>query len=898
MELRNDRTQESDSRRFRADQHLIMTMKLIYLLAAASFSTCVVDAQQIAPRSSTGHDADAPSAVATRLTGSIRLDGSLSDPQWQSAQKISDLKQLNPQEGRPATERSDIRFLYDDEALYVGAILYDRQGPRGRLGRRDMSMSASDWLTVIIDTNHDHLTAAGFEVNPLGVRRDQTRSPSNEDDGWEPVWEAETSINDSGWVAELRIPFSQLRFSGRSNLRWGLQVERQIARNQEFSVWSFTPREQPGGIPRFGHLVGIDVIATGKKLEIMPYVVGRAESIDRGGNPFRDDREANADAGVDLKYRVTSNLTLDATVNPDFGQVEVDPAVINLSAFETFYPEKRPFFVEGSELFNFGTDGTNSVFYSRRIGRQPSLTPPYDESDTPDATRILAATKLTGRSAGGWAMGMLDAITQREQARFRTSNGVEGTQVVEPLTNYFAGRLRREGREGQTAVGGFLGAVNRSDVEGVLADVLRKSAYTGGLDFSHQWAKRTWTLRGFVASSHVRGEQAAMRLTQRLPYHYFQRPDADHLKLDSSLTSLTGFAGSAIVSHRIGRHWSMGGQLNTISPDYEISDLGYQRRGDRIDAQVNARYEETRPGRFRSYQLSSSALIEHNYSWERISSRLFANGFVQFLNYWSVFTGLSAALPGTIDDRLTRGGPRAARPATAAVNTSVSSDPRKPVVIEFGTFLQAGPGDGYNRVLFTSLQFKPRPSLELSVGPSLSLDRSEAQFLGRVVDPAAARTFGTRYIFADVNQTTVALDTRINYTFSPQLSLQVFAQPFIASGEYGAAKEFAEPGEFRFLKYGSDVGEIVDGRVYPNGRANGAVSFAVPQPDFNVGSLRGNAVLKWDWRPGSTFYLAWQQTRNTFQPRGDFEFGRDIDGLFGARPDNVFLMKVSYWLNP
>ena len=396
----------------------------------------------------------------------------------------------------------------------------------------------------------------------------------------------------------------------------------------------------------------------------------------------------------------------------------------------------------------------------------------------------------------------------------------------------------------------------------------------------------------------MRGDQSVLLATQRLPYHYFQRPDADHLELDSSATSLTGFSGSANLSHRVGRHWSMNGALSTISPDYEISDLGFQRRADRIDAQANVNYSESRPGRFRRYELSSTALVEHNYSWENISNRLFLNGFVQLLNYWSVFTGLSSALPGTVDDRLTRGGPRAYRPGTLSLNVSVSSDPRKSLVAEFGTFAQTGPGDGFNRSLFGNLQIKPRPNLELSVGPSLSRDRSEAQFLGRVTDPSATRTFGLRYLFANVDQTTVALDTRINYTFSPQLSLQVFAQPFVASGDFGATKEFAEPGEFKFLTYGADIGEVVDGRIYPNGRGNGAISFADPRPDFNFASLRGNAVVKWDWRPGSTMYLAWQQTRNNSQPIGDFAFSRDFGGLFGARPDNIFLMKVSYWLNP
>jgi hypothetical protein len=591
-------------------------------------------------------------------------------------------------------------------------------------------------------------------------------------------------------------------------------------------------------------------------------------------------------------------MTLDATVNPDFGQVEVDPAVINLTAFETFFPERRPFFVEGSELFNFGTDGTNSVFYSRRIGKPPTLAPPFAERDVPEATSILGAVKLTGRTGGGWAMGVLDAVTNEEEARFRTPTGQDGEMVAEPLTNYFAGRLRREARTGQTSIGSFVGAVNRSGLDGDLASALRKAAYTGGVDFFHQWAKRTWTLEGFAAMSHVRGDRAAITATQRLPYHYFQRPDADHLELDTLATSLTGFAGSAGISHRIGRLWTMDANVNTMSPGYEISDLGFQRRADRLDVQASVGYNESRPGIVRRYSLGVTGLSEHNYDWQSISDRVFINGFVQLLSYWSANANIGWSRAGTVDDRLTRGGPAAYRPGFTYLSTNISSDPRKSIVAFLGSFNQRGPGDGSNDAFFATLQVNPRPNIELSLGPSVSFDKAEAQFLGRIPDPLATRTFGSRYVFASVDQTTVSLDTRLNYTFSPSLSLQVFAQPFIATGEFGAAKEFEAPREFRFLEYGRDIGEISGGRIYPSGPGPNAVSFAVPQPDFSIASLRGNAVVRWEWRPGSTMYFAWQQTRSDFRPVGQFEFGRNVEDVFGSRPDNIFLVKISYWLNP
>lgn len=845
------------------------------------------------------HDRHAPGASAARLTTQIRVDGELDEVAWQSATPITEFTQVEPSEGQPASERTEIRILYDDNALYIGARLYDREQIRTRMGRRDMGMSASDWLTVIIDARHDHLTSFGFEVNPAGVRRDQTRSANTgEDDSWDPVWEAATTVSDSGWFAELRIPFSQLRFSGAVEQTWGLQVERQIARNQEFSVWAYTPPGQPGGAPRYGHVTNLTRLATGKRLEFMPYIVTKAEFIDQRGSPFRSDREYKIDAGVDLKYRLTSSLTLDATVNPDFGQVEVDPAVINLTAFETFFPEKRPFFIEGSEMFSFGDDGSNSVFYSRRIGRQPSVAPPYAVRDVPTETRILGAAKLTGRTAGGWATGVLDAVTRRELARFEAPDGTLGETVAEPLTNYFVGRVRRELRAGQTSVGVLFGALNRDLDTDELSAVLRSAAYSGGLDFSHQWSQRTFALRGFLAGSHVRGEPGVIAATQRLPYHYFQRPDADHLDYDPTLESLTGFAGSLSISKQFNRHWWSLLRANTTSPDYEVSDLGFQRRADRIDLQANLEYNESRPrGIFRRHSGYLQGLVEHNYGGDNISNRIFGGTFGQFMNYWGLSTNLTISLAGTVDDRLTRGGPAASRPGYGSFNFNLSSDPRTRVVGNIGAYLQnGGAGDIYE--VFTGLTLKPAPHWDISLSPSFSTQGSAAQYLLRLEDASATNTFGQRYVFAELDQTVFAVNTRVNYTFTPGLSLQVFMQPFIASGDYGPPMEFARPGTFDFLVYGEDTGEIADGRVYPTGQAGGGPSFALPAPDFNVRSLRGNAVMRWEWRPGSTLYLAWQQTRSDFEPIGDFGLGRDLGALFSTSPDDIFLIKVSYWFNP
>jgi hypothetical protein len=844
--------------------------------------------------------AESPMSHAARLDGAIRIDGRLDEEAWARATPITAFTQLDPAEGQPASERTEVRILFDEGALYIGARLYDREPVTTRLGRRDQGVT-SDWLTVIFDSNHDHRTAFGFEVNPSGVRRDQTRSPNGEDDSWDPVWQAATSIDGEGWTAELRIPFSQLRFDPGAEQVWGLQIERQIARVGEFSVWSFTPRSEPGGIPRFGHLHGLRELRTGKRAELLPYAVARGESVQRNGNPFRSDRSAGGAVGLDAKYRVTSNLTLDATLNPDFGQVEVDPAEVNLSAIESFFQERRPFFVEGAEIFNFGSGGGNNVFYSRRIGRAPQLPAP-GVADVPDAARILAAGKLSGRTADGWSIGVLNATTERVQARHLGEGGGTEHALVEPFTNYFVGRLRRDFRAGQSVLGGMLTAVNRDLEPGVSSDLLHAAAYTGGVDFQHQWAARTWTLSGFVSGSHVRGSEAALQRTQRLPWHYFHRPDADHLELRPERTSLTGAAMQTTLSHRRGRNWRANATLGTITPGYELNDLGFQYRADRFDAQIGGSYGENRPGRlFRQYQFSTATRHEWNYAGDAILRNASANVWAQFLNYWSVNASAATVLP-SMDDRLTRGGPIARRPANRSGFLGVNSDWRKPVAGFLGSSFSANEHGGWTHGVFSELEIKPGPTWSIGLGPSLNRSYSVAQYLTARVDETATHTFGRRYVFSDLRQTTLSLDTRLNLTLTPDLSLQIFAQPFVASGDFGAPAEFAAPGEYRFEVYGRDRGEVdrtENGvRVYPEGRTGAAAPFVVADRDFNVRSLRGNAVMRWEWRPGSTLFVAWQQQRSDFEPVGDFRFRRDQAALWAAQPDNVLVVKLNYWLNP
>lgn len=879
-----------------------------FLLPIAVFVPLVAAAQGPgADAPSTSH-ANAPAIAARRLAGTIRIDGRVDDAAWQGAAPVTTFTQVVPTEGAPVSERTEIRILFDDEALYIGARLYDRGRVTTRLGRRDMSMEASDWLTVILDTYHDHSTAAGFEINPSGVRRDQTRSRTSEDDSWEPVWEGSATIDAEGWSAEMRIPFSQLRFNAAPLQTWGIQVERQIARSNEFAVFSFTPTTQPGGIPRFGHLEGLAELRPGKRLEVLPYTVMRADAVNREGNPYRDDREQTVSAGADFKYRVTSDLTLDLTVNPDFGQVEVDPAQVNLSAIETRYQEKRPFFVEGSELFRFGSGGAGEAFYSRRIGRPPQVLPRTPWYDAEDAVRILGAAKLTGRTRTGWSVGVMEAVTRREDVTYRLSpTGPDQRGIAEPFTNYFVARLRRDFRAGQSAVGSMFTAVNRDLADSVLRANLRSASYMGGMDYRHEWARRTWSFNGFVAGTHVQGSRAAILATQLYPWRYFQRPDADHLDVDSTATSMTGVSTQNQLAYRHGRHWRFSLSGGTTTPFYETSDLGFQYRSDRIDGQANVTYVEPRPGKFlRSWQTSAWARAERNYDLDHVMDMVGASIYAQHLSYWSTVLEATYNAP-SFDDRLTRGGVAADRPAAYGLYGNVFSDSRKRISggIEAQYNNSTAPSDqteaGWNGFVALSVNAKPASTIDLTLTPLYWRGTNAAQHLGSRADANATRTFGRRYLFARLDQTELSLQTRLNVTFTPALSLQVYAQPYISSADFGAPSELAAPRTYTFLTYGRDVGTArpVEGgvEVDPDG-AGSSPAFVVGDNDFNLRSLRGNAVLRWEWRPGSTLYVAWQQNREDVGAVGSFELGRDRAALFATRPDNVFVVKVNYWLNP
>ncbi|HEY8312148.1 MAG TPA: DUF5916 domain-containing protein, partial [Gemmatimonadaceae bacterium] len=690
---------------------------LLALLAIAPFAAGAQENQ-----ASSIHPRTPPVAEAVPLQGTIVLDGKLDDAAWKAAKPITKFTQSQPVEGAPATQRTEIRIMYDDKALYIGARVYDSLGAAGiraPLARRDQLLDGNgnngafnslttDKIVVSFDPYHNHIDQALFEINPSGVKGDQFDG----DPSWDPIWEAATHVDSLGWTAEMRIPFSQLRFSRDSVQTWGLEVWRYADRVNEKDMWAFWKASESGGPPYYGHLTGLRIAPQPRQFEVLPYMLtGEQSKYAAPSDPFHKNTTGNLSAGMDVKYLLTSNLTLDATVNPDFGQVEVDPATINLSAYETYYDEKRPFFVAGSSAFDYGGMNCNfcsntsglGLFYSRRIGRAPQLNGYVsgisDYQDLPNTTSILGAAKVTGRTAGGITVGLLDALTNRESAEYVTTpGGPTFTQEVEPLTNYFVGRAKKEYRDGATTVGTMVTSAARQMSDTILSDRLRSHAEAGGIDWDNRWSHGDYDWMGSVAASNVAGSPDAIALTERSSAHYYQRPDrrvrSDGLfgtTYDSAATTLRGYGLYTRVAKSSG-DWTWETAQNWRSPGFEVNDLSYLNRADYKWMNFNVGHAWNTPGKFyRNAYVLVGGQQQFNYDGDRNDQQAQSYFQMEFLNYWKL-RSFFIYHPAVLDDRLTRGGPVVMRQGYRDGMLQLSTDPRGRAV--FNISVEGGPGVG------------------------------------------------------------------------------------------------------------------------------------------------------------------------------------------------------------
>lgn len=875
----------------------------------------VVVAIGLWPAAATSQPAVAREVRAIKAAGAIRVDGRLDESDWAAAQPLRGFTQRDPDEGKPATETTEVRFLFDDDALYVGARMSDRDAARiaRRLSRRDGDAeNLADSILIALDPLRDGLTGNAFQVTAAGALYDAVLyNDTSQDNSWDGVWEAEVTIDDSGWSAELRIPFSQLRFRSAGNQHWGLNVIRRIQRHNEEAWWVAVPKTESRFVSRMGTLAGLEELHGRRHLDLLPYATLRGEFAGQApkGDPFNDGSRLLGGGGLDAKWGVTSNLTLDATVNPDFGQVEVDPAVVNLSVFETFFDEKRPFFIEGAQNFrNFGRSGVSSsmgfnrtnpsLFYSRRIGRNPRGPASGTFVDRPAGTTILGAAKISGKTAGGWNIGLIEAVTAREWASTATGT-VRGQAQVEPLTSYFIARVRRDvGLQG--GFGMIATAANRDLRDPALAALLVRQAYVVGAD-GHVFfdAKREWVVTAGLSGSYVEGSERAISRLQTASARYYQRPDATHVDVDPRARALSGWNFQADFN-RNGGNFRPNASLWAVSPGYEANDLGFQTNADRWGGHVSFAWRKPTPDRFSRFrQMIVSKFWVANFANEKLTDGMWAGGWVTFPNYWSAAVNSFAARTA-LSDRLTRGGPLMTSPAGLSTFAEVETDGRKAVTVSLGgsyAVYREGSRQGSTEL---TVAYKPTPALSFEAGPTWSRYHNSAQYVTATADAAAAATFGNRYVFGDLNQTEVAMTLRANWIVSPRMSVQLYAQPLLSAGRYYDFKQAAEPRTYDFLRYGHETGSIAYdagvGRYAVDPGADGR-PFSFANPDYNFKSLRVNAVYRWEFRPGSTMYLVWTQVREDDARPGEFALGPDLSSMFAAPGDNVLMAKISYWFS-
>lgn len=818
------------------------------------------------------------SATAVRASRPPVLDGSEDDPVWREATATSDFQEFQPAEGKAPRFRTEFKAAYDDRNLYVFVRAFDDHPDSimKALTRRDVR-GPSDQLKLMIDSYHDRRSGFEFAVNPVGVKRDYAMyNDREEDEGWDGVWDVATRIDSAGWTAEYSIPFSQLRYTTSAEHVFGFAVWRDIERFKERTSWPLYRPSQSGISSQLGELVGIRDIAPFRRFEVVPFAVAKNATIQRSASAGAWGRNQTLSAGADLKYGITPNLTLGATVNPDFGQVELDPAVLNLTAFEQFFPERRPFFVEGSGIYSFSQNSTpvnrssEGLFYSRRIGRAPQLLGLYGDAESSEITPIYGAAKLTGRLAGGLNVGVVEAVTGRQ-------SGVSD-RTTEPTTSYTVARATQELRGGATSLG-FIGTgVHRSN-DTWTQDYLRREAYAFGSDFRHRWGTSRYELAARVTGSIVRGTSESIRRTQLSSVHLYQRPD-DDLTVDPTRTSLTGDAEEISIAKFGGNVIRWLSSYERQSSGYEVNDLGFLRRANRQAWKNWMGISLNKPTPvYRRLDMNFNYQSYWTASGLRLNHSLNTNNAINLANNMYFFWGLTISnLPGGFCDNCARGGPAVRTSLAKSGYLGWQGDDRRRVVPEI--FLGYGVGENgqsTNRSFDPSFEMRLLPQLQMSLGASWNKNEDDVQWLGNFVSGSV-----THYSFAHLSQTTQSLNTRISYTLTPTLSFQLYAQPFLSRGSYSDVRELSSTP--RADRYENRYSPYTPPADTPLG--------------FDVKELRSNSVLRWEFRPGSTAFAVWTHGRSGFDPAAATRSWRtEYSDLFRLHPDNTFLVKVAYWFD-
>jgi hypothetical protein len=834
------------------------------------------------------------------------IDGKLDEPFWQTGQKAGQFVQSQPYENKQPSQKTEFAITYDDNNLYVGFWAYDSSPDSisRRLTRRDNL--EGDMVGIDIDSYFDKRTSFGFYVSASGVKMDMLTSNNgmSEDVTWDPNWYVATSINSQGWTAEMRIPLSQLRFSDKENRVWGINAYRSLFRKDELSMWQFIPRTSPGSVYLYGELTGVNNVKPKKQIDLTPYVVSSGEKYEKEeGNPYATGKDFKYSGGLDAKIGVTNNLTVDLTVNPDFGQVEADPSQVNLTAFETFFAEKRPFFVEGRNILSMplmlgdGDLANENLFYTRRVGRRPQRYPSLTDGEytrVPEFSRILGAAKISGRTENGWSVGLLESVTAQENAEI-SFNGETRSETVEPLTNYLIGTLKKDMNEGNTVISGMVTSTNRK-LDNLTINDLHSGAYTAGVDFTQLFKDKSYMLMIKTYVSQVVGSPTAITQTQMSSARYYQRPDVTHVHLDTTRTSLSGNGGTLFFGKLGNSPLSWGGFLSWKTPGVELNDVGYMRSADNILPIFFASYRFTKPfGIFRSISLNTDQWTSFDFglNYQGYGGDFSVN--TSFKNLWNAGLGFNWNTE-SLETSLLRGGPAFITPAAIRYFGFLGTDTRKKLSFKVtGSGSRESKGHGESAQVVLAVNYKPINALSISLAPNFSTSFSNLQYIQET-------SYGEepRYIFGYINQKVLGLSVRFDLTLSPTLTIQYWGQPFMASGLFSKLKFVTDPvaGQYgdRFQDYTADQLSCyqADGYCDVDENLDKIVDYTVEYPDFNMKEFKSNLVVRWEYRPGSALYLVWSQGRSGYDAYGDFSFGRDFRSLTDIKPRDILLVKFSY----
>ena len=829
------------------------------------------------------------------------IDGKIDEDCWNLVDWSGDFIEREPDENTPPSEQTKFKILYDNKYLYFAFRCYDKS-PKDivkRLSRRDGF--EGDWVEVNIDSYNDKRSGFSFTSSVSGVKGDEfiSNNGNNWDGSWNPIWYLKTNIDEEGWTAEVKIPLSQLKFSNAHEQVWGIQVQRRFFRAEERSVWQRIPQDAPGWVSEFGELHGLVGIEPQKQLEIQPFLIGQAQTYEKEtGNPFRKGQEEKFNGGLDAKIGITNDLTLDLTINPDFGQVEADPAAIALDGFQIFFREQRPFFVENKNIFDYGfADGADNLFYSRRIGRNPQGIPNVGKEEfvkMPGNTTILGAAKFSGKTKNGWSIGVLESLTDKEFAKI--DNGVDRRkELVEPLTNYFVGRIQKDFNKRNSYFGTMFTATHRN-LENEALNFLRKAAYTGGFDFQHNWKNRKYFLNANFVASHVQGSKEAILNTQSSLTHLFQRVDAEHVEINPNRTSLTGTGGKIQLGKASEGHWRYNGALLWRSPELETNDIGFLRQADEIKQVANVAYQTLKP--FSIFRRINTGINQFTtYDFEGNANRLQVgwNANFNFKNNWNASAEV-VYKPFIYTNTILRGGPRFRFSEEVFKLLNFNSDFRKKFRYYFGIYESQGKEKSFSYLeLDASIAYQPINALTISFNPNYSINRNKTQYV-------TTEDYGLlkRYVTADLDQNTLSATLRLDYNINPNLTVQYYGQPFISKGIYKKFNRVTAPTASRYKDRVSfytpsqiSFDQASDSYIVDEDE-NSVADYTISNPNFSEVQFRSNLVVRWEYIPGSELFLVWSQGINGSANSNDSLF-RGLDAqILDRKPENIFLIKATY----